>query len=229
MHDDRMDPNLVALLVEAGRADDVATALREKIPPHVQETQGHIMVLHWTTWDRITRRMNAEDLWALVRALTVAEHSLRWSGGSVPAASWTFREYQRRFPERADALADWCLANTRNRHVPFTSNNFGARSLDEYHRRYSQDLERQARSQEQRASEEERAKARREQRTPNLFDAVQRGDYDAVKALLDRGADASARRDGLTLLEVARKYGKDGIAAMLESRASGTESAEHPA
>jgi hypothetical protein len=87
--------------------------------------------LHWNEWNRVTGIMERDPSVYLARGLVRAEKMLGWSGGSVAASIWVFRMVQRRFPQEADALAEWMLANSDNPWVPFGTNRGDARSLAE--------------------------------------------------------------------------------------------------
>ena len=84
---------------------------------------------HWEAWDSITEEMEHDQLVMLAKGLVRSEKLLRWSGGSVAAAIWVFRVFQRRFPQEANSVAEWMLANSDNPWVPFGSNRGDARSL----------------------------------------------------------------------------------------------------
>lgn len=88
--------------------------------------------LHWAEWDRILDPLPATDQEAATKGLVIAEETHRWSGGSVAAAIWVFRSFARKFPTKADALAEWILAASTNPWVPFGSDRGAARTLQEY-------------------------------------------------------------------------------------------------
>jgi hypothetical protein len=73
--------------------------------------------------------MERDPLVMLAKGLVRAEQLPQWSAGSVAGAIWVFRVFQRRFPQEADSLAEWMLANSENPWVPFGSNRGGSRSL----------------------------------------------------------------------------------------------------
>ncbi len=84
------------------------------------------------TWKLITSDIQTDDLFALIRGLTLTEREHRWSGGSAASVIWIFREIEHRSSAFADVVADWVLANTGNKYLPYGFNNDGARSLAEY-------------------------------------------------------------------------------------------------
>ena len=69
---------------------------------------------HRNEWDPILEPLNIVDHQALAKGLVVAEETHRWGGGSVAAAIWVYRAFERKFPEATDALADWMLAQSSN-------------------------------------------------------------------------------------------------------------------
>lgn len=90
--------------------------------------------LDWQSWDAAAMHLTQEDLKCLGRGLVRAEKIDQWGGGSVAGAIWVFKTVQRRFPQDADALAEWMLANSGNPWIPFGSNRGSARSLVELER-----------------------------------------------------------------------------------------------
>ena len=83
-------------------------------------------------WYSIAEGLVVPDLEALIKALAMAETQFCWRGGSVSAVIWTFKVYQEKENINSERLADWLLARTPNSYVPFGTQNFGARSIDEY-------------------------------------------------------------------------------------------------
>lgn len=126
-----IEPWIINTLITAGSLPDPegleALALLENI-----RDKDEINNLHWSDWDLVTQTLETEDLISLIRALTVAEHRFSWTGGSVSAVIWTFRDLEKRQHKQSDLLADWILHRTSNPYEPFGRNNKGAKSLDEY-------------------------------------------------------------------------------------------------
>ena len=87
--------------------------------------------LHWNDWEPILEPLNAAGHEALGKGLVVAEETRHWCCGSVAAAIWVYRALERKFPEAADALADWMLAHSSNPWVPFGRDRGSARSIVE--------------------------------------------------------------------------------------------------
>jgi hypothetical protein len=85
-----------------------------------------------SVWRDISEALQNDDLLYLLKALTIVERDLRWTGGSVAAAIWVFRELESRVPEEnSTELADWILASTLNPYLPFGRHNHGAHSVVE--------------------------------------------------------------------------------------------------
>jgi hypothetical protein len=87
--------------------------------------------LHWNDWEPILEPLKAAGHEALGKGLVVAEETHHWCGGSVAAAIWVYRAFERKFPEAADALADWMLVHSSNPWVPFGRDRGSARSIVE--------------------------------------------------------------------------------------------------
>lgn len=74
---------------------------------------------------------------------------------------------------------------------------------------------------------EREAKARKaEQASANLFNAVRRGDVNAVKALLEKGASpSSCTPDGVPLVKYAEESGRNAVVEVLRNWPSGASAA----
>ena len=123
-------PETINLLIEIGESPNNDSAIINLLRPI--KHQDFINRLHGDKWKKISRDLATTELIALVRGLTLAEKLLRWSGGSVSAIIWTFREVESRDYEAAQKLADWVLRRTNNPYVPFGGQNHGAKSLSDY-------------------------------------------------------------------------------------------------
>ncbi len=96
-------------------------------------TQDAINRLSPQNWNEASSQLEDEDLIHLIMGLTAIERDLRWTGGSVSAVIWVFRNLQNRVTESVWSItADWVLANTNNPYLPFGSQNHGAKSLTDY-------------------------------------------------------------------------------------------------
>ena len=84
-------------------------------------------------WNVCAATLSTDDLIALIKALTVCERVFRWRGGSVSSVIWIYRILERREPEMAHEVADWILARTSNRYLPFGFHNYDAHSLASYY------------------------------------------------------------------------------------------------
>jgi hypothetical protein len=93
-----------------------------RVDPSLIETLRDHDVINrqpWYFWDSIAQQLGIEDLCALTLGLALAERELRWTGGSVAAAIWTFQSLAKRDQATADALVGDLCAVTRNPYVPF--------------------------------------------------------------------------------------------------------------
>ena len=117
---------------------------------------------HWDVWYAVVDPMDQKAHAAVARGLVIAEEHLRWSGGSVAAAIWVFRSFQRKYPGAADELAEWMLQHSSNPWVPYGTNRGGARSLTELHAQKAHDAARRVIAAEDTRLREDLAQARRE-------------------------------------------------------------------
>ena len=165
-------------------------------------------------WTHAAQDLSLAELAALIRLLTLAETAiLGWGCGSVSPVIWLFPVYVRSEGAAEDTLADWVLRHTSNGYLPYGTNNCGAKSVAEL--RAARVVSNQMRVAGGRAESDrqEEARVRRSARaTRNIFAAIRRGDALAVQALLDQGANLSARnQDGITPLEYAVRLGLETI------------------
>src|SRR6266550_1979754 len=124
-------PAVVNNLIALGRLDDSPSAKRDQILAWVKPFE-EVNRLGWDRWNEVADTLSEAELRNLARGLTIAELELRWCGGSVASVIWVYRRYESRFPEKADALADWVLARSENEYVPFGRMRAGARSVAEF-------------------------------------------------------------------------------------------------
>jgi len=110
-------------------------------------------------------------------------------------------------------VIDWILSNTQS----YWYYSFGATSFDELEVYRQAHASRRAESLHREQERELLAKRRRAERaTSNLYNAVRRGDIQAVTALLMNGADPNTRApDGTTLYEFALAHNHVEIANIL--------------
>ena len=126
----KIPPNTINLLIEVGSSTAEDGIIFDLLTPI--KNKDFINRLHGDKWRQVSENLNTTELVALIKGLTLAERLLRWSGGSVSAVIWTYRELQRCDRNAANKLADWILQKTRNPYVPFGSQNHGAKSFSEY-------------------------------------------------------------------------------------------------
>lgn len=126
-----LPPPVVSDLIALGTLDDSPSAMRDQLLARLKPVNRDIC-LGWDRWNEVVDTLSEVDLRNLVRGLTAAELELGWYGGSVAAVIYVYRRYEARFPEKADALADWVLARSENDYVPFGRMRAGARSVAEF-------------------------------------------------------------------------------------------------
>jgi hypothetical protein len=159
---------VIPILIRIGNSAD----LDELLAAQLLNSIGKFDAINrqWQAWDEIIKPMRTDDLVALTKGLTLAESHHSWSGGSVAAVIYVFREIQRRDSTLAYEMANWILPRTSNSWVPFGSHNWSALSVEEYR----DAMQRQAERKRDRAANEKarevRAKAERERRRQSYKD-----------------------------------------------------------
>ena len=173
----------------------------------------HAQVLRFS--DGLRRRgldqikaLSPSDRVAFVKALSVFEHTVGGLG-SVTAL-------ERVLPLVADedhALLNWILSETRS--YWYYSN--GATSYAELQASRTAHARQREVNEAREAERAHEAKARKaEQATANLFNAVRRGDLNAVQALLQKGVDQNfCTPDGVPLMKYAEENDRNAIANVL--------------
>ncbi len=154
-------------------------------------------------------KLNNEDRCCFAKALAVYEDTV----GGLGSVTMLHRLFPL-FADTDHAVFDWVLVNTRS----YWYYSHGAASYAGFEAalRY-QELRRA----ESLGKEEERAAEARTRRairaTSNLYNAVRRGDTNAVASLLDQGADPkSTTPEGVPLHEFAVSAGRIEIAKLLK-------------
>src|ERR1039458_527089 len=152
-----LPPAVVKDLIALGSLDDSPSATRDQLLARLKPFEK-VNRLGWNCWNEVADTLAETELRNLVRGLTAAESELHWSGGSVASVIWVYRRYESRFPDRAEELADWVLARSENRYVPYGRMRAGARSVAEFKSHLS------AKAQRHDESEREQEDARQHKR-----------------------------------------------------------------
>ncbi len=214
MNDQSIPPILIDKLIRAGNSENPSQALYQELSSVEQVRFAPLMRIYLTPWKQVGNTLSERELSSLIRAITVAEESFSgWGAGSVSPAIWLFRIYREKFALLADNLADWMLAHSGNGWLPSGSQNYGAKSIEEYYRRH-RDYEEQKRdrAKAEKRRETEAGRRRAEAATIKLFGAVKRNDIKAVTALISQGADPlEAGPDGTSALDYAKSLNRDAI------------------
>lgn len=160
------------------------------------------------------RQLSAEDRVGFIKAVAVYENSVGGIG-SVTAL-------QRLLPLVEDedhALLDWVLSKTRS----YWWYAKGATSFAELAEIRRAHADRRVANETRELERELAARALRAKRaTEKLFNAVRRGDINAVKALLRYGASPeTSAPDGSSLWQYAVDHGHPEIAAILKDKGDG--------
>ncbi len=201
--------DLITELIGIGRdeAFDRLPALIGSSPDH---RSGQFMRQLPTFWNDIGANLSAQEIIALIKALTVAERKVpEMKAGSVSPVIWLYRHLRQRFPGEYAVLEEWILEEADNDYLPWGTSNHGARSLDEFRRlneKVAQRKEERQRAEEQRHIDARKRKAQKA--THDLVGAIRRKDSEAIVALRRRGADVSATdARGKLFLELALNTG----------------------
>lgn len=148
----------------------------------------------WTKWDRVVAGWDAVQVRELIQGLTYFERMFNRGFGSVPPVANLFRIYASMVEsEERDRFADWILRNTVNDYTPYGTSNYGARSLDELHKKKDARFARKLATTSNERARFEDAKTRKAQEaSERLPNALRRKDAKAVAALIAKGADPDA-------------------------------------
>jgi hypothetical protein len=201
---------------------------REEVPLSLADPEKawSTLLCGWDPWRKIAQETNESNLEALIKGYVLYSRARpSHSGGSVSPAIDLYRGFARRFPDKADELADWIFKYTTNPYEPFGSQiTFGAKSLREYRERLDAhnriaDLNREGDQIRQKEDSLRKQTYEKERATKNIANAVRRGDLAAVKAFLDKGADCNqSLPNGESLVAFARVNGRNEVAEYLLSQ-----------
>jgi hypothetical protein len=206
---------LIPALLAAGRAEDYASIAT------IAGAGVHAQVLRFSTslregdGLREIERLAPADRKAFAKALAVYENSVGGLG-SVTALRFVLPLVD----DDGHSLLDWVLTHTRSYwYYSHSAKSFTELQAIQAAHSVRSELNRQIESQRQAVA----TVRRREKASANLFNAVRRGDKDAVAALLSQGATAHGTTpDGQTLAEFADGIGNIEIAALLRQAQGGT-------
>jgi hypothetical protein len=129
--------DIVGALVKIGRRSDLDALEPDDIPAVIREVDV-INRLGPQSWLAVSSVLPVEDAVSLFKALVIVERVLHWSGGSVAAAIWVFRDLEQRDWPLSRSWADWALPRTRNGYVPFGRMTAGAKSVAEAEEHWAQ-------------------------------------------------------------------------------------------
>jgi len=214
---------LLFKLIEAGKAKDFSQ-ISSLLTIQEQRDFGYIMRLRPESWFSVAENLSKEDVVALIKCLTITEQVYDdWKAGSVSPVIWLFKNLSNREPEFSNTIADWVLANTENDYLPFGTMNLGAKSLIEFSRFKKLSSERKSAKRETEVKRQGLAREHKAQEaTHALIGAVKRSDIQAVKALIAKGADITAKdSEGVSILEHAQTKGNEKILELLKPIGSG--------
>lgn len=115
---DRLNASLINRILDLGRRRDLESP---DVLDSFKDLQSYDWInrLAWTTWDNAAADLSVEETASLARALATMEQGWKWSGGSVAAVIWVFRNLQRRDPQLAGHAARWLVKHSSNPWVPF--------------------------------------------------------------------------------------------------------------
>ena len=126
--------DLITELINIGR-DEAFEHLPVLIKSSPDHRSGEFMRQLPAFWIGVGDKLSAQEIIALIKALTVAERMVpELKAGSVSPVIWLYRHLRQRFPGEYTELEEWILRETVNNYLPWGTSNHGARSLDEFRR-----------------------------------------------------------------------------------------------
>jgi hypothetical protein len=215
--DNEIPEMLLNKLIEAGKTNDFSQ-ISSLLTTQEQNTYRYIMRLRPEPWLNSAENLNEEELVSLIKCLTIIECNYDgWMAGSVSPVIWLFRKLSSFEPVFLHDVADWVLANTKNGYLPFGTMNLGAKSIVEFTQLKKLSSERRKTRHETEVKRQDLARARKAQKaTLALFGAVKRSDIKAVKALIAKGADITAKdSENISVTEYAQMKGNKIILELL--------------
>ena len=124
-------PAVVKDLIALGSLDDSPSVKRDQLLARLKPFD-RVNRLGWAPWYELADTLSEIELRNLVRGLTIVELELDWCGGSVAGVIWVYQRFESRFPDKADEVANWVLARSKNPYAPFGRMRAGARSVSEF-------------------------------------------------------------------------------------------------
>ena len=176
-------------------------------------------------WETVARTRTPEQIRDLIRGLVLySRASGRNLCGSVSPVSVLYRAMVHTRPKWEPAFTRWIITNRTNQWEPFgTLNTGGATTYQEFVAHKTKEAEVKARRSavgKEQQSQDQRLKQQRDrtEATQRIAAAVMRGDLNAVKALLGKGAIPSeAVQDGHSLVDLAVEHRRPEVASYLRS------------
>ena len=210
----------VALLRELVRigGTEAFDELRQSFDPYPELLNGQMMRQRPEFWESIAAGLSDADLADLIKALTVAEHSLpHFRSGSVAPVIFLFRHLRSRQFSGVDELADWIVRHSDNDYLPWGSSRHGARSTKEYEALMQARATRRAWNEEEEKNRTQAARTKKaEKASRDLFHAISHKDVKGIHGLRRKGADvAFIGDDGRSPLDAARELNDQGVLSAL--------------
>jgi hypothetical protein len=176
-------------------------------------------------WETVARTRTPEQIRDLIRGLVLYSRSSgRSLGGSVSPVIILYHAMVQSCPSWEPAFTRWIITNRTTQWEPFgTLNTGGAMTYLEfvaYKTKESEVKARRSAAGKEQQAQDQRLKQQRDrtEATQRIAAAVMRGDLNAVKALLGKGAIPSeAVQDGHSLVELAVEHRRPEVASYLRS------------
>lgn len=125
---------IILVLIALGQTNNLDEPLPMRGAHHLKHREW-LERISADDWFAVAEQLPIKDLETLMKALTVLDKHYHWGGSSVSAVIWLYRVYQKRFPLGSQNLANWLLHRANHYYIPFGSDNYGARNIDEYIKR----------------------------------------------------------------------------------------------
>ncbi len=110
---DHLDPSLIRRIIDLGQHPDLESPTVLDSFEDLRSCDW-INRLHWSIWNNAVKSLTAQEMVALVKALSTMEDRWCWAGGSVAAAIWVLQDLGKRDSTSAEFVRQWLRAHSKN-------------------------------------------------------------------------------------------------------------------
>lgn len=189
--------------IKVGKSSDFKNDLSILANKYHENEIWKLQTMLLSDWSKVDSLCD-KDIIALIKTFTILG-----KGGSVSFVIWLYRLLEKRTINNLEEVANWVLANTKNKYEPFGTNNYGAKSIDEYALLLKSEWNRKEATYKRIEDEQLASKERKkEDATEKLSKAVRRKDIKAIQALLAKGANIHyLDKNGKSSFDYAQELG----------------------